>query len=278
MASEIDFSFLDAPDFGLSSYFREETNPIEELESLLNNPAPEPAPLVAKGTEETKKLHQFSKGTTTLVFMFQGGIIIAVDARATMGSFIGSNKVKKVIEINDYLLGTMAGGAADCFYWETQLARVCRLYELKNRERISVAGAAKILASMLKQYKGYGLSVGTMVAGWDHRGPSLFMVDNDGTRLKGKLFSVGSGSTFAYGVLDSNYRWDLSLDEAIQLGRKAIYHAGHRDAMSGGVVRVYHIHPEGWTRVIEEEDINSVHEEMNAAKNMQDYGDEISIQ
>jgi 20S proteasome alpha/beta subunit len=30
----------------------------------------------------------------------------------------------------------------------------------------------------------------------------LFYVDSDGTRLKGDIFSVGSGSTFAYGVLD----------------------------------------------------------------------------
>ena len=28
-----------------------------------------------------------------------------------------SGTVKKVIEINPYLLGTMAGGAADCQYW-----------------------------------------------------------------------------------------------------------------------------------------------------------------
>lgn len=34
------------------------------------------------------------------------------------------------------------------------------------------------------------------------QGPALFYVDNEGTRLKGDLFSVGSGSTFAYGVLD----------------------------------------------------------------------------
>lgn len=30
---------------------------------------------------------------------------------------IASGTVKKVIEINPYLLGTMAGGAADCQYW-----------------------------------------------------------------------------------------------------------------------------------------------------------------
>lgn len=43
---------------------------------------------------------------------------------------------------------------------------------------------------------------GTMICGWDKTGPALFYVDSDGQRLKGNLFSVGSGSTFAYGVLD----------------------------------------------------------------------------
>ena len=36
--------------------------------------------------------------------------------------------------------------------------------------------------------------MGTMVAGWDLNGPGLYYVDSDGTRLKGKRFSVGSGS------------------------------------------------------------------------------------
>jgi hypothetical protein len=44
--------------------------------------------------------------------------------------------VKKVIEINPYLLGTMAGGAADCSFWERELGRRCRLFELRNKERI----------------------------------------------------------------------------------------------------------------------------------------------
>ena len=37
-----------------------------------------------------------------------------------------SQTVKKVIEINPYLLGTMAGGAADCSFWERHLAKMCR--------------------------------------------------------------------------------------------------------------------------------------------------------
>ena len=81
---------------------------------------------------------------------------------------------------------------------------------------------------MLYSYRGMGLSVGTMIAGWDEtvsqtnlnifitplkttfdilthwiQGPGLYYVDNEGGRLKGDRFSVGSGSPYAYGVLDS---------------------------------------------------------------------------
>ena len=45
--------------------------------------------------------------------------------------------------------GTMAGGAADCQFWERDLGRQCRLYELRNKERISVAAASKLLANVM---------------------------------------------------------------------------------------------------------------------------------
>jgi hypothetical protein len=41
-------------------------------------------------------------------------------------AYAASQTVKKVIEINPYLLGTMAGGAADCSYWERVLSMECR--------------------------------------------------------------------------------------------------------------------------------------------------------
>ncbi|MCL4148430.1 UNVERIFIED_CONTAM: hypothetical protein GTU68_031198, partial [Idotea baltica] len=180
---------------------------------------------------------KFNHGTTTLGFKYQNGIILAVDSRATSGQYIGSGRVKKIIEINQYLLGTMAGGAADCTYWERVLAKQCRIYELRNRERISVAAASKLLANMVYQYKGYGLSVGVMISGWDKKGPGLYYVDNDGNRLSGNMFSVGSGSLYAYGVIDNGYKADMSDEEAYELGRRAIFHATHRDGASGGIVR-----------------------------------------
>eukprot|EP00939_MAST-03C_sp_MAST-3C-sp1_P005224 g5224.t1 len=184
-----------------------------------------------------KDQHQkmkFAKGTTTLAFKFKGGVLVSVDSRSTQGPYIASGTVKKVIEINPYLLGTMAGGAADCSFWERDLGMQCRLYELRNGHRISVAAASKLLHNTLYHYKGMGLSCGTMVCGWDPRGdPQLYYVDSDGTRLKASekepWFSCGSGSTYAYGILDTGYKWDMTDAEAEDLGRRAIYHATHRD-------------------------------------------------
>merc|ERR1712127_889706 len=102
-------------------------------------------------------------GTTTLAFKYKGGVVVAVDSRASSGAYIASQTVKKVIEINPFLLGTMAGGAADCQCWQRNLGIQCRLHELENGKRISVAGASKLLSNTLYGYRGQGLSMGTMV-------------------------------------------------------------------------------------------------------------------
>jgi 20S proteasome subunit beta 5 len=196
--------------------------------------------------QPTSKVANFDKGTTTLGFSFKEGVIIAVDSRASQGAFEASNTVRKVIEINDRLLGTMAGGAADCQYWEEYLAMQVKLYELKYGEELTVAAASQLFSNILYRYRGYGLSVGTMIAGSDSKGVQMFYCDNDGIRVAGNLFAVGSGGTYAYGVLDSYYKHDMTLEEAVALGKRAISEATYMDSGSGGVVRVYHVFQGGW--------------------------------
>uniref|UniRef100_A0A224XQ87 Proteasome subunit beta n=1 Tax=Panstrongylus lignarius TaxID=156445 RepID=A0A224XQ87_9HEMI len=189
---------------------------------------------------------KFDHGTTTLGFVYNNGVVLAVDSRSTGGKYIGSQSMKKIVEINKYLLGTMAGGAADCVYWDRVLAKQCRMYELRNKERISTAAASKLMSNMAYSYKDMGLSMGMMICGWDKRGPSLYYVDSEGSRTKGAVYSVGSGSVYAYGVLDSGYRPDLTDEEAYELARRSIYHATFRDSYSGGLIRVYHMKESGW--------------------------------
>lgn len=209
---------------------------------------------------------QMLHGTTTLGFIFkgpkgdpsQGGVMVAVDSRASGGTAIFSYSVNKVIPISAYLLGTMAGGAADCTYWMRVLSRQVRMYELRNRERITVSAASKMLINMLYQYKQYGISIGSMVAGYDKVGPGLYLVTNEGLRAKGNIFSVGSGSPYALGVLDNMYKEEMTNEEAYELARRAIYEAGRKDIASGGFVSVYRIQADGWKK-LSTEDISDLY-------------------
>lgn len=135
----------------------------DELEYIKNlSPTSLPVSLVNQMSDRQMLFDQtgrkvcikYKKGTTTLAFRYKNGICVAVDSRATGGQFIASGTVRKIIPIHKHLIGTMAGGAADCTYWERVLSLRCRLHELRNRERISTAAASKLLTNMLYGYKG----------------------------------------------------------------------------------------------------------------------------
>ena len=196
---------------------------------------------------------EHAHGTTTLSFKFKDGIVAAVDSRASIGSFVGSKTVQKILPVSKHILGSMAGGAADCSFWIRKLRSEARKHELSQNRGISVARAAKILSSNLYSNRGLGLSLGTMIMGYDVHGASIYYVDNSGTCLQGDVFSVGSGSTFALGILDTELRSDMSEDEAVALGIKAIRHATFRDAYSGGYIGVYLITRDGWRKVFSED-------------------------
>jgi 5'-3' exonuclease/20S proteasome alpha/beta subunit len=225
---------------------------------------------------------EFAHGTTTLSFKCKDGIVAAVDSRASIGPFVGSKTVQKVLPVTSHMLGTMAGGAADCSFWIRKLRSEARKYALEERgyvytyenendvdvsstiistpKEMSVARASKWLAQMLFSNRGLQLSVGTMIMGVDATSgdASIYYVDQDGSRIKGDMFAVGSGASFALGVLDTEStvesRLDMAQSEAITLAIKAIRHATFRDAYSGGYIGVYVITKEhGWQKVFSQD-------------------------
>ena len=107
-------------------------------------------------------------GTTTLGFIYGDSVIIAVDSMASVGSYVGSRTVRKVFKLSDHIVATMAGGAADCAYWIRRIASTAKIFEFDCGGVLEVGAYAKLLADSLRQYRGSGLSVGTMVAGYHH--------------------------------------------------------------------------------------------------------------
>uniref|UniRef100_A0A9J8DJ11 Proteasome subunit beta n=1 Tax=Cyprinus carpio carpio TaxID=630221 RepID=A0A9J8DJ11_CYPCA len=208
-----------------------------------------------------------SHGTTTLGFAFQGGVIAAADTRSSCSGLVACPASPKVLPIHSHLVGTTSGTSADCALWKRILSRELRLYQLRHRRRLSTGGAAKLLSHMLHPFKGTELCVAATLCGWDgdeekhdvastpqhanaptNQMTAIIYVCSDGLRLQGELFSVGSGSPYAYSILDSSVYWGMSVQEATAVAREAVYRATYRDAYSGNNVDLYHVTAKGWRR------------------------------
>jgi 20S proteasome subunit beta 1 len=92
--------------------------------------------------------------------------------------------------------------------------------------------------------------VGAMiVAGWDEtEGGQVYGCPIGGTISREQWTTDGSGSTFLWGYLESEYREGMSSQEAEDLVSSALALAMSRDGSSGGVIRLVNINKDGATR------------------------------
>ena len=67
----------------------------------------------------------------------------------------------------------------------------------------------------------------------DHDGPQLYNIDMFGTLTKEEYYSTGRGSPVAYGILESEFKNDLTVEEAMPIAVKSVYGAILRNSGTG---------------------------------------------
>jgi proteasome beta subunit len=179
------------------------------------------------------------KGTTTIGLVFNGGVILATEKRATMGFMIASKRAKKVYKVANRIGMTTAGGVGDA----QQLARIltveCNLYQIRRSRSITGGAASTLLSKYLNQNRYFPYYVQLLVGGVDETGPSVYSVDAMGGATKEEeIVATGSGSPMAYGVLEDRFHKDMTRDEAIELAIRGLKAAMKRDAGSGEGIHV----------------------------------------
>ncbi len=194
---------------------------------------PEVISSIAKDIPEYKPL----KGTTTVGIIFDKGVVVAADKRATMGSFIAAKEVEKVHIVGDRMALTIAGGVGDAQTLVRLLKAELELYKYAKGKPMSTSAAATLLSNVLQGNKYFPYLVQLIVAGFDSQ-PALFDLDPFGGLIPEKYASTGSGSITAYGLLDEYYKESMSRDEAVKLAVKAINAAMKRDSATGEGVDV----------------------------------------
>jgi proteasome beta subunit len=195
------------------------------------------------------------KGTTTLGVVCRDGVILGTDTRATMGTYVASKHAKKVYQITDNLAMTIAGGVAVAQKVVEILQVNSRLYELEKNRPILVKSAARLVSNLLFQNREVGmpLPMQALVGGFDETGPHVFNLDPYGSLMEEKMVSTGSGSPFAYGVLEAEFKEDSSVQKMLPVVVRAVDAAMKRDVASGDSFDIVVIDGKGFRELSQEE-------------------------
>jgi len=176
-------------------------------------------------------------GTTTVGLITSDSVILAADKRATAGLFIASRRAKKIIKITDYAAMTISGLVADAQALADMIREEANLYEKSYKKKLPIKALATLLSNILFSSKWYPYIVQLIIAGYDIK-PRIYTLDPYGSITEEKFTATGSGSPVALGLLESEYKETMSLDEAVKLATRAVRAAISRDAASGDGIDV----------------------------------------
>ncbi len=189
-------------------------------------------------------------GTTTVALMCKDGVVLCADMRVTSGYLIAYKKFDKIIKITDNIALTVAGTVSDVQLLVKLIRAELRLKNIRTKREPYVKEVVNLLAQMVYyNIRKMSLIPGIshfIVGGKDSTGYYVYDLGADGSITKcDEYCSSGSGSVMAYGVLETLYKKDMSVEDGVKLGVKAINAAIQRDIASGDGVNVFTITKDG---------------------------------
>ena len=201
------------------------------------------------------------KSNTSIVgIVCKDGIVLGADRRGTAGTIVMEKNVVKIQKVNNYIAAAYTGGVADLQLSHKVLAAELRLKELRARSRPTVKEAASLLAMM--GYKNIRTPtmipniVGTLIAGVDENNKSeLYTIEPAGGIRKVDDYDANfsSGMPYILGLLERQYKKDLTVKEAVELTKECLKSSTQRDVGSGNGIDVFTITKEGIKHVVSEE-------------------------
>ena len=194
-------------------------------------------------------------GTTTVGMVCKDGIVLCADKRVTAGYLIAYKKFDKIVKISDNMAVTVAGSVSDVQLLNKLIKAEIRLKQMRTGREITVKEVVNMLSSMvygnIRQMSMIPSISHFIIGGKDIHGFHCYDLSPDGSITEvDEYVSSGSGSTMAYGVLETLYKEGMTVDESIKMGVKAINAAIQRDIASGNGLNVFTITKDGVKKVL----------------------------
>ena len=185
-------------------------------------------------------------GTTTVGIKAKDGVVLCADMRASAGYFIANNNTMKIQKIDDHAGMTMAGGVADAQNITDVLRYHANIHRIQNQEPIPIKSLTRLTSLIFHQNRGYPFMADILVGGFDNYGPALFNIDMFGSVEEKSYVTTGSGSPVAYGLLEEEYKEDVTVEGAKIIAVRAVKAAITRNIGTGDGINVAIIDKNGF--------------------------------
>lgn len=182
-------------------------------------------------------LEAVSRGSTTIGIKTPNFAMIASQIKPTHPLIEPSEKIFPI----DYHIGaTGSGYIGDILQLIDTLRLESQKHRLTYETPIDVDSLAKHLSSFLHNYTTYAVrpqAASVIITGEDQTGIQMYQVDPSGTFFRGSGFAIGQSSDIALDVITKEYSKDMKLEQAVELGRKAIEKAlGDKPIVETGII------------------------------------------
>lgn len=176
-------------------------------------------------------------GTTIVGIVYNDGIVLGADTRATEGPIVCDKNCFKIHKISEKIWCCGAGTSADTENVTGLIASQLELHRLNTGTQPRVITAMTRLQQRLFQYQGH-VSAALVLGGVDATGAHLYTVWPHGSTSRLPYATMGSGSLAAMSVFESEYKDDMEEKEAVDLVDQAIQAGIFNDLGSGGNVDI----------------------------------------
>jgi len=186
----------------------------------------------------------YMPGATAVGITFNEGVVFASERRIAYGNFVVSKTTKKTFVITPHVGAACAGLVADMQILSLQIAALAKIRRMEIKRDVPPNTIAKMMSNMMYERRFFPLLTQVIVGGLVGK-PIIYTLDPLGSILPDDYAAVGTGAEMALGVLDPQYKKDLTEAQAVDLAVKSVRAASMRDSASGDNIDVLVMNKDG---------------------------------
>lgn len=180
---------------------------------------------------------EFMPGATVVGISYNNGVILAAEKRVSFGNFVVNKNIKKTFPVTDHVGAACAGMVADMQVLVRQVEALAKIRKLETRREVAPNSVAKLMSVIMFERRYFPLLTQVIVGGINTK-PEIYTLDPLGSVLPDDYAAVGTGAEMALGIMDAEFKPNMTEEKAKELAVRAIKSAIQRDAASGDGIDV----------------------------------------